>query len=90
MHLPVSVLELSATNQCVSSPPVSSGMGNADLLDTILDLGFQLLLGPQKPLPYLISHTTSFQQGVQRLFPSPDMDDAVDVLGAAGEKCGAE
>jgi len=48
------------------------------------------LFGPQQSLPDLIADAASLQQGVQRLFSRSDVDDSVDVLGAAGEKCGAE
>jgi hypothetical protein len=48
------------------------------------------LFSPQQSLPYLIADAASFEQGVQRLFPRPDVDDSVDVLSAAGEKSSAE
>lgn len=63
---------------------------SANLLDTILDLGRQLLLGAQQALPDLIPDAAPLEEGIQRLFAGADVDDSVDVLGAAGEEGRAE
>ena len=60
------------------------------LLHAILDLELQLRLGAQQALPDLVADAAAFQQRVQRLLARADVDDAVDVLGAAREEGGAE
>lgn len=56
---------------------------------TILDLGLQLLLRAEQALPDLLADAAALQQRVERLLARADVDDAVDVLGAAGEQGGA-
>ncbi|KAF7503851.1 hypothetical protein GJ744_003048 [Endocarpon pusillum] len=47
-------------------------------------------LGAQQALPDLVADAAAFQQRVQRLLAGADVDDALDVLGAAREEGGAE
>ncbi len=60
------------------------------LLHAILDLKLQLGLGAQQALPDLVADGAAFQEGVERLLARADVDDAVDVLGAAGQEGGAQ
>ncbi len=60
------------------------------LLHAILNLGLQLGLSAQQALPDLVADAAALEQGVERLLARADVDDAVDVLGAARQQGGAE
>ena len=57
---------------------------------TILHLCLQLFLGSKQPFPNLLPDTAFLEQRVESWLPGSNVYHTVDVLGAAGEECGAQ